>query len=82
MTRQATGLLREFSTPLLFNHSHGVFFWANEMSRQTGKQFDVEFVFAAFHDRYAWIAKKFIEASEGAWQRRLRNLRRRSMTAA
>ena len=42
MTREATGLLREFSTPLLFNHSHRVFFWANELGRQTGKKFDVE----------------------------------------
>lgn len=25
LTREATGLLREFSTPLLFNHSHRVF---------------------------------------------------------
>ena len=84
MTREATGLLREFSTPLLFNHSEGVFFWANEMGRQTGKKVDDDLVFicAAFHDRYAWIAKKFIEASEGAWQGRLRNLRRRSRTAA
>jgi hypothetical protein len=36
LTREATGLLREFSTPLLFNHSHRVFFWANELGRQTG----------------------------------------------
>jgi hypothetical protein len=52
MTREASGLLREFSTPLLYNHSHRVFFWANELGRQTGKKFDVELVFicAAFHD--------------------------------
>ena len=52
MTREATGLLREFSTLLLFNHSHRVFFWANEMGRQAGKKFDIEllFVSAAFHD--------------------------------
>src|ERR1700692_2085330 len=52
LTRQATGLLREFSTPLLFNHSHRVFFWANELGRQTGEKFDAEllFVCAAFHD--------------------------------
>src|SRR5713101_7398693 len=31
LTREATGLLREFSTPLLFNHSHRVFFWANDL---------------------------------------------------
>src|SRR5713101_419377 len=45
LTREATGLLREFSTPLLFNHSHRVFFWANELGRQTGKTFDAELVF-------------------------------------
>jgi hypothetical protein len=28
LSREATGLLHEFSTPLLFNHSHRVFFWA------------------------------------------------------
>jgi hypothetical protein len=32
LTREATGLLHEFSTPLLFNHSHRVFFWANELA--------------------------------------------------
>src|SRR3989442_11304316 len=40
LTREATGLLREFSTPLLFNHSHRVLFWGNELGRQTGKTFD------------------------------------------
>ena len=34
LTREATGLLHEFSTPLLFNHSHRVFFWAYELGRQ------------------------------------------------
>src|SRR5438552_10177258 len=52
LTREATGLLHEFSTPLLFNHSHRVFFWANELGRQTDKKFDAELVFicTAFHD--------------------------------
>src|ERR1700744_1878635 len=40
LTREATGLLHEFSTPLLFNHSHRVFFWANELGRQAAEQFD------------------------------------------
>ena len=59
LTREATGLLRELSTPLLFNHSHRVFFWANEMGRQAGQRFDVEllFVCAAFHD--LGLLKKF-----------------------
>src|SRR5260370_38994397 len=42
LTREATGLLHEFSTPLLFNHSHRVFFWATELDRRTGERFDAE----------------------------------------
>ncbi len=59
LTREATGLLLEFSTPLLFNHSHRVFFWANELGRQTGERFDAELLFicAAFHD--LGLLKKF-----------------------
>src|SRR4030088_2496282 len=59
LTREATGLLREFSTPALINHSHRVFFWANEMGRQTGQKFDAELLFicAAFHD--LGLIKKF-----------------------
>jgi hypothetical protein len=64
LTREATGLLREFSTPLLFNHSHRVFFWANELGRQTGQTFDAEllFVCAAFHD--LGLLKKFSSADD------------------
>jgi hypothetical protein len=64
LTREATGLLREFSTPLLFNHSHRAFFWANEFGRQSGQKFDVEllFVCAAFHD--LGLLKKFSSASD------------------
>lgn len=64
LAREATGLLREFSTPLLFNHSHRVFFWANEMGRQTGQSFDVEllFVCAAFHD--LGLLKKFTSEAD------------------
>ena len=64
LTREATGLLREFSTPLLFNHSHRVFFWANKLGRQTGKTFDAELVFicAAFHD--LGLLKKFSSATD------------------
>ena len=64
LTREATGLLREFSTPLLFNHSHRVFFWANELGRQTGENFDVEILFicAAFHD--LGLLKKFSSAAD------------------
>src|SRR6202166_3567751 len=64
LAREATGLLREFSTPLLFNHSHRVFFWANELGRQTGEPFDAEllFVCAAFHD--LGLLKKFSSADD------------------
>jgi hypothetical protein len=52
LTREAAGLLYEFSTPLLINHSHRVFFWADELGRQTGRPYDAEllFVCVAFHD--------------------------------
>src|SRR5260221_1422155 len=64
MTREAAGLLREFSTPVLISHSHRVFFWANEMRRQTGQKFDAELVFicAAFHD--LGPLKKFSSATD------------------
>src|SRR6202166_200508 len=42
LTREATGILHEFSTPLLFNHSHRVFFWANELGLRRGHKFDAE----------------------------------------
>jgi hypothetical protein len=52
LTREATGLLHEYSTPLLINHSHRVYFWANELGRQSGQKYDQELLFicAAFHD--------------------------------
>src|SRR4029077_6900580 len=64
LTREAAALLREFSTPLLINHSHRVFFWANEMGRQTGQKFDVELLFicAAFHD--FGLLRKFSSATD------------------
>ena len=64
MAREATGLLREFSTPLLFNHSHRVFFWANELGRLAREKFDVELLFicAAFHD--LGLLKNFSSASD------------------
>src|ERR1700740_3831857 len=64
LTREATGLLREFSTSLLFNHSHRVFFWANELGAQTGQKYDQELLFicAAFHD--LGLLKKFSSADD------------------
>ena len=40
LTRETRGLLREYSTPLLINHSHRAFFWANEFGHQSGKTYD------------------------------------------
>jgi hypothetical protein len=50
LTREATGLR--------------VFFWANELGRQTGEKFDVELLFicAAFHD--LGLLKKFSRAAD------------------
>lgn len=52
LVREATGLLHEYSTPLLINHSHRVYFWANELGRQSGQKYDRELLFicATFHD--------------------------------
>ena len=52
MTREATGLLLEYSSPVLINHSHRVFFWAQDLGRRAGQPYDVELMFicAAFHD--------------------------------
>jgi HD domain len=64
LAREATGLLHEFSTPLLFNHSHRVFFWANHLGQHAGEKFDAEllFVCAAFHD--FGLLKKFSSAED------------------
>src|ERR1700737_2266945 len=64
LTREATGLLREFSTTLLFNHSHPVFFWSNELGRTTGENVDdrLLFICAAFHD--LGLLKKFSSADD------------------
>jgi hypothetical protein len=64
LTREATALLREFSKPVLINHSLRVFFWANEMGRRTGQKFDAEmlFVCAAFHDM--GLLKRFSSADD------------------
>lgn len=64
LAREATGLLHEFSTPLLFNHSHRVFFWANELGRRSDQPYDQELLFicAAFHD--LGLLKKFSSAED------------------
>ena len=52
LAKEATGLLREHASDLLFNHSIRVYLFASEHGRQRGLPFDPEllYVAAAFHD--------------------------------
>jgi HD domain len=59
LAKEATAILREYSTDLLFNHSMRVYLFAAEQGRQQKLQFDPEllYVAAAFHD--LGLTKKF-----------------------
>jgi hypothetical protein len=59
LAKEATGILREDSTDLLFNHSIRVYLFAAEQGRQQKLRFDPEllYVAAAFHD--LGLIKKF-----------------------
>ena len=52
LAKEATDILREHSTALLFNHSTRVYLFAAEQGRQHKLRFDPEllYVAAAFHD--------------------------------
>src|SRR3954463_16607314 len=52
LAKEATYLLREHSTDLLFNHSLRVYLFAAEQGRQRKLRFDAELLYiaAAFHD--------------------------------
>ena len=52
LAKEATDLLRELSTDLLFNHSMRVYLFAAEQGRQRKLHFDPEllYVAATFHD--------------------------------
>jgi len=52
LAKEATDILREYSTDLLFNHSIRVYLFAAEHGRQQELRFDPEllYVAAAFHD--------------------------------
>lgn len=52
LAKEATAILREYSTDLLFNHSMRVYLFAAEQGRQQGLHFEPEllYVAAAFHD--------------------------------
>src|SRR5436305_9052468 len=64
LAKEASALLREHSTDLLFNHSMRVYLFAAEMGRERKLQFDSEllYVAAAFHD--FGLIKKFSSPDE------------------
>src|ERR1700749_5312259 len=64
LAKEATDLLREHSTDLLFNHSMRVYLFAAEQGRQRKLRFDAEllYVAAAFHD--FGLIKKFSSPDE------------------
>jgi len=64
LAKEATGILREHSTDLLFNHSMRVYLFAAEQGRQRKLRFDPEllYVAAAFHD--LGLIKKFSSPDE------------------
>jgi hypothetical protein len=64
LAKEATDVLREYSTDLLFNHSIRVYLFAAEQGRQQKRRFDAEllYVAAAFHD--LGLIKKFSSQNE------------------
>ena len=64
LAKEATDILREHSTELLFNHSIRVYLFAAEQGRQQKLRFDSEllYVAAAFHD--FGLIKKFSSQNE------------------
>src|SRR6185369_9212617 len=64
LAKEATGILREYSTDLLFSHSIRVYLFAAEQGRQQKFRFDTEllYVAAAFHD--LGLTKKFSSQNE------------------
>src|SRR3954464_11776921 len=64
LAKEATEILREHSTELLFNHSVRVYLFAVEQGRQQKLRFDAELLYiaAAFHD--LGLIKKFSSQNE------------------
>jgi hypothetical protein len=64
LAKEATSILREHSTDLLYNHSVRVYLFAAEQGRQQNLRFDPEllYVAAAFHD--LGLIKKFSSETE------------------
>src|SRR4051794_30119291 len=72
LAKEATDILREYSTDLLFNHSMRVYLFAAEQGRQQKLRFDPEllYVAAAFHD--LGLLKKFSSEKRpirGRWRK-------------
>jgi hypothetical protein len=64
LAKEATGILREYSSDLLFNHSVRVYLFAAEQGRRQQLRFDAELLYiaAAFHD--LGLIKKFSSQNE------------------
>ena len=64
LAKEATDVLREYSTDLLFSHSMRVYLFAAEQGRQQELRFDPEllYVAAAFHD--LGLSQKFSSLNE------------------
>jgi hypothetical protein len=64
LAKEATGILREHSSDLLFNHSIRVYLFAVEQGRRKKLKFDTELLYiaAAFHD--LGLLKKFSSQNE------------------
>jgi HD domain len=64
LAKEATGILREHSSDLLFNHSVRVYLFAAEQGRQRKLRFDAELLYlaAAFHD--LGLTRKFSSDNE------------------
>src|SRR5215831_18859355 len=64
LAKEATDMLREYSTDLLFNHSIRVYLFPAEQGRQQKLRFDPEllYVASAFHD--FGLIKKFSSQNE------------------
>ena len=64
LAKEATEILREYSTELLINHSLRVYLFAAEQGRQQELRFDAELLYiaAAFHD--LGLIKKFWSQNE------------------
>ena len=64
LAKEATGILREYSSDLIFNHSVRVYLFATEHGRRQKLRFDAELLYiaAAFHD--LGLSKKFSSDNE------------------